>query len=167
MPSMRPLPSVALPFVAFLFGALLLSACTGGGSLTGDPALADDDDDATSAPDEPLEGEWAGPVDGLIVYGGRGSYPCSGVGEATVDDTDRATGSMDCHFDHTDETCTYTFEDLLIGGGQRPSSIDDCFGAGEATHSMWDFEGRIFGRVQRLDATVSLEFSWALEPTRD
>ena len=157
MPSMRSL-LLLLPLVL---------ACNGGGSLGGNGTPLADDDDATSPVDETLEGAWAGSVDGVIIYGGVGSYPCAGFGAADVDDTDRATGTMDCTFDHTDETCTYTFEDLLIGGGQRDTSIDGCFGEGEATHSMWFFEGQLLGRVQRLDETVSLEFSWTLEPDRD
>lgn len=150
---------------SLLLGGCSTSASLGDDPLTEPPVEADDDDDVTE--EEPLAGDWLGVVNGAVVYDSRGNYPCEGDGGASVDEDDRATGGIECTFPHIGEVCTFSFEDFRVDGGQRPTTLDECFGDGEATYSLWAANGQLYGRVQRLEAQLFVEISWAFNPDVD
>lgn len=124
-----------------------------------DPSPSDDDDSTET----PMEGDWVGAALGVVLYGSQGQYPCEGLAEASVDDNDRATGSIDCTFPHTGDVCTFSWEELWVNGGQRSIPVDACFGSGEGTYSMWLANGHLYGKAQRLSPQISVELGWTLE----
>ena len=147
--------------LASLLGAMLLVACP-----EPEPEPVDDDDtidDDDTGDDLPLEGDWAGPATGVVIFPGGGTQPCEGTGDATVDADDRAAGHADCLFQATGELCAIEFTDFEVGGGNRPADFE-CWAAGEATLSNW-FDGvQLHGRVQLFSDGYQVEVRWDLDP---
>ena len=147
--------------LAPLLALLLLTGCPEPEPepVDDDDATLDDDDDGWP----PMEGDWAGPAEGVVILPGGATQPCEGAGEATVDEADRATGTADCTFAATGETCTIDFADFDVGGGNRPVDDFSCWATGEATLSNWYDGTRLHGRVQLFSAGYQVELRWDLD----
>lgn len=126
---------------------------------TGDDDDPSDDDDAVE-PIPVTPGSYSGKAWGAVGYSSGANYSCDGSGAMVVDDDMRVTGTVECFFPHTSDTCTLEFEDVELDVGPRDFEFA-CYGEGLGSIQAWtDTMGFVNGRWQRLGEGISVEINW-------